>query len=1054
MRACPNCHRENPNDAVFCMACATPLGSPGAAREVRKTVTVLFCDLVGSTTLAEQHDPEILRPVLQRYFEEMRASIERHGGSVEKFIGDAVVAVFGMPQVHEDDALRAVRAAVEMRDRLAASEWGSAVELAGRIGITTGEVLVSGLDQPLIGDAMNTASRLQSAAEPGEILIGEPTYRLVKDAVLAQPVEPLTLKGKAEPAAAFRLLQVASLSPMRTRRLDAPMVGRARERVLLEQAFERTVSDRACQLFTVLGSAGAGKSRLVEEFLSGLEVADIMRGRCLAYGEGITYFPVAEAMKEALGLADFDDESSVREAIHAAVVEEDHADAITANLAKLLGAGEGGAAEETFWAIRRFLEVRGRERPVVVVFDDIHWGESTFLDLIEHVADWARDASILLLCMARPDLLDVRPAWAGGKTNATTISLAPLSEPQCGELIDHLLGSSGIPVDVRNRISSVAEGNPLFVEEMLRMLIDDDLLSRDGDRWVPAGNLTELAVPPTISALLSARLDRLSDEERTVLERAAVCGKEFHRGAMLELLADPARSSVDVHLRSLVRKELVGPERSLLPGEDAYRFRHLLIRDAAYDAIPKGERADLHEAFAGWLRRVAGARVAEQEEILGYHLEKAYRLRAELGQGDGHSLELGRAAAEHLASAGRRSYARGDTAAAIKLLTRAVELTAPGSRERVLHGLELGRTLAWGGHEVQAIEVLAQVDQAAAAIDDALLQMHASLASVEFQAWREPQGWTRWRPAAERAIEVFGPADDHLGLARAWYFISWDHTSRCRYADSLHAARRGLEHAVAAGDRRLELELLSVHIGDVWGPLEVGQGLAMCEDVIARAHGNRALEADVRASQAVLVAMRGEFDRARKLYTEGKAIIDELGRPVTSAFAVQGGWYVEMLARDFGRAEELTRAEVERLVDADSLALLDITGDMLALALCAQGRFEEADGLARRTEGGNYHLDDINAQTVWRRVRARNLSARGEHREAIRFARDAEVFFAGTDALIDHGETLLDLAEVLRAAGDVAGAAEAADRALALYEQKENVVEAARARRFRDELAR
>src|SRR4249920_165261 len=331
------------------MACATPIAAAASSREQRKTVSVLFCDLVGSTALAEQHDPEVLRPFLQRYFDESRTAIERHGGRVEKFIGDAVVAVFGIPQLHEDDALRAVRAASEIRDRLTSFAESSTIALACRIGVMTGELLVGAEDQPLVGDAMNTAARLESAAAPGEILIGEPTFRLVQDAVVAESIEPLTLKGKAAPVAAYRLRQVASLSPMRARRLDAPMVGRERERALLEQAYQRTVSDRACQLFTVLGAAGAGKSRLVEEFLAGLRGAEVMRGRCLPYGDGITFFPVAEAMKEALGLADFDDETSVRRTIAAALAEEDHADVITANLAKLLGAGEGGGPEETFW---------------------------------------------------------------------------------------------------------------------------------------------------------------------------------------------------------------------------------------------------------------------------------------------------------------------------------------------------------------------------------------------------------------------------------------------------------------------------------------------------------------------------------------------------------------------------------------------------------------------------------------------------------------------------------------------------------------------------------
>ncbi|HJS26544.1 MAG TPA: adenylate/guanylate cyclase domain-containing protein [Actinomycetota bacterium] len=1046
MRVCSACGRENPDDAAFCMACASPLEPATLAREQRKTVTVVFCDLVGSTTLAERHDPEVLRPLLGRYFEEMRAAIERHGGAVEKFIGDAVVAVFGMPQVHEDDALRAVRAATEMRERLTAFADSAAVELVGRIGLTTGEVLVGGEEQPPVGDTMNTAARLQSAAEPGEILIGEPTYRLVRDAVVAEPIEPLALRGKAGPVQAYRLLQVASLSPVRTRRLDAPMVGRDRERALLQQAFERAVSDRACQLFTVLGAAGAGKSRLVEEFLAPLARADVMQGRCLPYGDGITYFPVTEAMKETLGLADFDDESAVHEKIHAAVADEEHAEEITANLSKLLGAGQGGAAEETFWAIRRFLEARGRRRPAVVVFDDIHWGEPTFLDLVEHIADWSRDASILLLCMARSDLLDERPAWAGGKTNATTISLAPLSLDECAELIDHLLGSSGLPTEVRDRITTVSEGNPLFVEEMLLMLIDDGLLAREGDRWTPTGSLEDVSVPPTISVLLSARLDRLSDAERTLLERAAVCGKEFHRGALLELLPEAARSEADVHLRSLVRKELVGPERSSLPGEDAYRFRHLLIRDATYDAIPKHERADLHEGFANWLERVAGERIAEQEEILGYHLERTCRLRAELGDDPGGRIAA--RAATHLAAAGRRSYERGDTAAAVNLLSRALDLAPGGSAQRVRIGIDLGRSLAWTGEEVRAIEVIGAMNEAASAIGDEALRMHAELALIEFRAWRDQPAVVEWAPTAERAMEVFERTRDQAGLARAWDLLAWHHVYLNRFEEASRAAERGLVHARAAGDRGLELELLGEIANVVWGPVPVTEALARCDEVARQARGNRSLSGVLCWHRAALVAMRGDIDEARRLYAEGRGITDELGRLTESAFAVQQGWYVEMLARDFRRVEELTRAEYGRLLAADSRALLGITRDLLALAVCAQGRFEEAEALAKQTEREPMAEDDVTGQNVWRRVRAKALSARGEHEEAVRLARQAEALFEGTDAVIDHGEALLDLADVLRAAGEVGEATAAAREALALYERKENVVEAGRARAF------
>ena len=1054
MLTCSTCGRENPDDAAFCMSCATPLAPGARAREQRKTITALFCDLVGSTTLAERHDPEVLRPLLQRYFEAARSAVERHGGRVEKFIGDAVVAVFGMPQIHEDDALRAVRAASEIRDRLTSFGEGASVELVCRIGVTTGEVLVGGEEQPPVGDTMNTAARLQSEAEPGEILIGEPTYRLVRDAVLAEPVAPLTLKGKIEPVQAYRLQRVASLSPMRTRRLDAPMVGRERERGLLRQAFERTVSDRACQLFTVLGAAGAGKSRLVEEFLSGLSGANALRGRCLPYGDGITYFPVAEAMKETLGLTDFDDESEVRAAIRAAVAGDEHADAITANLAKLLGAGKGGAPEETFWAIRRFVESRGRDRPAVVVFDDIHWGEPAFLDLVEHVAEWSRDASILLLCMARPDLLDERSTWAGGKTNATTISLAPLTDDECAQLIDHLLGSSGLPIEVRERITAVSEGNPLFVEEMLRMLIDDGLLRRELGRWVPAGSLDDVSVPPTISALLSARLDRLSGPERAVLERAAICGKEFHRGAVLELLPATARQDADLHLRSLVRKELVTPERSLLPGEDAFRFRHLLIRDAAYDAIPKHERAKLHEAFADWLEQVAGDRVAEQEEILGYHLEQAYRLRAELTLPTEQDRSVSGRAATHLVAAGRRSYERGDTAAAVNLLTRALNLAPQGSADKVALGIELSRSLAWAGLEVKALEVLSEVDGAAAALEDRALRMQASLAFAEVRSMRDPSAWVELRPLAEQAIDIFESAGDQAGAARAWHMVAWHHITLCQYAAADRARDRALAHAAAAGERALKLEGLGILSSTVWGPLSVTEGLAHCEEVLASAGDSRVLRADVMAHQASLVAMRGDLDRARTLYAEGKAITDDLGRPTASAFAVQVGWYIEMLAGDHRKAEELTRVDYERLLEMDSRALVDITRDLLALAICAQGRFGEADELGRESERKQLHPADVNAQNVWRRVRARALSARGEHAEAVRFAQEAEGFFAESDALNDHGECLLDLAGVLRDAGGIDDSAAAAREALTLYERKENVVEAARASAFLDRLRR
>ena len=431
---------------------------------------------------------------------------------------------------------------------------------------------------------MNVAARLEQAAEPGTVLIGEKTFRLVRDAVVVEPVPPLEVKGKSEPLAAFRLVQVTPGVAGVARRLDSPMVGRERELARLRQTFESAIADRSCQLFTILGTAGVGKSRLVEEFLGSLGEATVLRGRCLPYGEGITFFPVGEVVKEAAGLEDFDAPDEIERKICAVLGADGPA---CSTLAQLFAAADrDSSVEETFWAVRSFLEAVAKTAPLAVVFDDIHWGEPTFLDLIEHIAGWAREAPILVLCVARPELLDERADWGRGKFNATTISLEPLSDDECGDLIGNLLGRATLPDEARDRILAAAEGTPLFVEEMLSMLIDEGSLARDGDRWVATGPLVDLRVPPTIQALLAARLEQLTGEERAAIQRAAVCGKQFHVGAVAALLDGDGRE-VRPALMSLVRRDLIRPDRSMLAGEDAFRFRHQLIRDAAYDAAPK-----------------------------------------------------------------------------------------------------------------------------------------------------------------------------------------------------------------------------------------------------------------------------------------------------------------------------------------------------------------------------------------------------------------------------------------------------------------------------------
>jgi class 3 adenylate cyclase len=528
----------------------------------RKVVTVLFCDVVGSTALGESVDPEALQGLLARYFERMSGIVETHGGSVEKFIGDAVMAVFGVPVAHEDDALRACRAAVEMRHAL--PELG----VEGRIGVNTGEVLAGTEERLATGDAVNVAARLEQAAEPGEVLIGADTLALVGSTVEIGEERLLELKGKSEPVAAHPLVDVLE-APERSH--ASRFVGRERELRQLADAWGRALAGPRCELVTVVGDPGVGKSRLVTEALAQIDVRSV-RGRCLSYGEGITYWPVIEVVKQ----------------LHARPDDEHAATAIRS----LLGETETLAGtDEIAWAFRKLLE---EQAPLVVCFDDIQWGEETFLELVESTALLSAGAPVLLICMARPELLDRRPGWPA------VLRLEPLPEDEAGALV-----GDAVSAEVRERIIRTSGGNPLFLTEMAALS-------------EAAG--TEVEVPLTLRALLAARLDQLDESERRVLERGAVEGELFHRGSVQALA--PEETEVTPRLAALVRKDLVRPDRAMLPREDAYRFRHLLIRDAAYDALPKATRAHLHRRFAKWLEEY-GQSLVELDEILGYHLEQA-----------------------------------------------------------------------------------------------------------------------------------------------------------------------------------------------------------------------------------------------------------------------------------------------------------------------------------------------------------------------------------------------------------------------------------------------
>jgi predicted ATPase/class 3 adenylate cyclase len=1051
MAVCGNCGEQNPDRARFCFNCAQPLDlAAPTSPYVRKTVTVLFCDVTGSTSLGEQLDPESMRRVMLRYFDEMRTVLERFGGTVEKFIGDAVMAVFGVPTVHEDDALRAVRAAEEMRAALARlndeleKAWG--VRLDERIGINTGEVVAGNPAAGgtlATGDAVNVAARLQQAAQPGEILIGTETYRLVKGAVKAGPLEAYSLKGKSETVAPWRLERVIKGARGLLSQLDSPLVGREHERALLEELFERTVAERRCELVTLIGPAGVGKSRLAHDFAVRLLDAVAMQGRCLPYGDGITYWPVVEVVKQAAGITEGDSPDEARAKIRALLPEGEEGQRTWVGVIGAVGLSGGvPRSEEVFWSLRKLFEALANEHPLVLVFEDIHWAEPTLLDLLEYLAGWSKGAPIMLLCLARPELLDARPTWP------VTMQLEPLAEAETSELIAKLLGSKEVDEAVERRVADAADGNPLFVEELLRMLIEDGLLQQDESGWKASRKITHLDIPVTINALLAARLDQLQPGERDVLQRASVAGKVFWWGAVAELSPPELRPEVGAHLHALMRKKLIFPEdQTTFPGEDGFRFAHLLVCDAAYRSIPKSVRAELHERFADWLLGKAGERELEAEEIVGYHLEQAYRTRAELGPIDDRARELASRAGSLLGSAGRRAFARDDMPAALKLLDRAISLVTADDPTR----LELMRGLSnafWTVGELTRAEgLLNELIEMAQAVDDKRLEWYALLERASRRTVTDPAGSTdELRETATSSIDVFKELGDDLGLARAWRAIA--HVSRraCRFGEAQEALEKALEHSRRAGAAPEEARIVDALCTALLdGPTPADAGIRRCEELLAESDGNLLLEANVLSSAGGLLGIRGDFDEARTMCERARAIFQELGLllPIAGLTGIAGT--VELLAGDAAAAEEALREGYEIFSRTGARSFLAARAPLLAEALLLQGRRDEAArtlDLAERTM-----LDhDVPAQVRSRNVRARLEAEAGNAPRALELVTEAAQLAATTDALTLRGDTEVARAEVLRTLGRSGDTVGPFREALALYERKGHAVGVERVR--------
>jgi class 3 adenylate cyclase/tetratricopeptide (TPR) repeat protein len=1054
MKVCPNCGEENPERFRLCGYCGAKLDPDEAPQAARRLVTIVFCDLAGSTSLGETLDSESLPALMTRYFDEMRRVLESHGGGVEKYIGDAVMAVFGMPVVREDDALRALAAADGMRGALERlndeleESWG--VRLTSRIGVNTGEV-VSGNpiegEHLVVGDAVNVAARLEQAAGGMEILIGPLTYRLTRESIEVEPVEPLELKGKAERVPAYRLLGLGR-SDGAPRRSGAPLVGRDVELQALLREHARALDERHCRLVTVLGDAGVGKSRLLAALEDSLEHGELLlRGRCLAYGRGISFWPLREAMRDA-----------------AAISDDDPPDVALVKLRELAGPDASGAVErvasaigfsggaqfpvhEVIWGSRKLVEAIGARQPLVLAFEDVHWAEATFLELVEHLAQEA-EGPVLLVCLARPEFLETREDW-GEWAGALRIALEPLDEGDVGRVLEQLLGQAQVDEEVRARIAMASEGNPLFVEQLLEMMVEEGLLRRTDGTWVAAGDLSTLSMPPTIHALLAARLESLSTDEREVIDAASVVGQIFVEGAVEELVSERVRENVPGLLEALVRKRLVKPEQTELALERSYRFGHSLIRDATYRGLLKRSRAVLHERFVAWADRVNEDRdrVVEYEEILGYHLEQAYTCLSELGPLDEHGRELGARAAARLFSAGQRAFARGDMPAAANLLRRAAALLPAESRDRLALLPDLAEAMMAIGEFALAEGFLDEATETAETAGEDGLAASARLLRLRVRSHSaDPEDWTEQIVVeAGVGLPLLEAAGDHVELARALRVLAWAHGTACQYGEAARAAQRAMEHASLGRDDRQRQHAASQYaIAALYGPTPVSEGVDRCESIVAGALEDRRTQGLVMSLLSGLRAMQGEFTAARDLYTRARLMLEEFGSSVVAASTSQQSCRVELLAGDPAAAERELRRDLKELSEMGERYFLSTAAGELARVVYAQGRYVEAEELSRIAEELSAD-DDVTSQALWRSVRAKALARRRQDSDAQELAREAVELLEGTDALILQADALEDLAEVLMLLGEP-GARGYLSEALRCLERKGDVASVERLR--------
>jgi DNA-binding SARP family transcriptional activator/tetratricopeptide (TPR) repeat protein len=1016
---------------------AVPAPPAAARRESRKTVTVLACD-VGPASLGGRLDAEVMRGVMERCRQTSAEIVGRHGGAVEASAGHVVMAVFGLPAAHEDDALRAVRAAVQVRRALVVlsgeldAQWK--VRLSPRFAVDTGEV-VAGDAVPgpatVSGEAVHAASCLLQAAGPGEIVLGEATWRLTRAAVRAEFANGVTATGTGGHTAVWRLLEVREGAPAIARRFDTPFVGRARELAQLRSVYERTRGEKAPCLFTVFGEAGIGKSRLAAQARLGLLAeARVLVGRCQPYGEGITFAALREIVRQALG----------GEQVHALqllLAEEPDGARAAGAVGGLLGLTPAGTTlEEGFWGVRRLCEQLARPRPLVLVFEDVHWAETTMLDLIEYIAENTREAPILLLCLARHELLDQRPQWGGGKLNAATVTLEPLTGAESQALADWLIRDLGVAQTTRAPVVETARGNPLFTEQLVAMLADG--------QWDEG----EPPLPGTIEALLAARLDLLGPAQQLTLEYAAALGDRFPAAPLAQLVPPDLRTTLPRHLAALVRKELLRPAH-LVGGGDGYRFRHILVREAAYRRLPKNVRAELHERYADWLEQASDPEMSGgRAELLGFHLERAHAYRLQLGPGDPRGPVLAKRAAAHLTTAGAEALARADFRAVDQLLARATSLMASDDPRRPALLYDRGTSLFTLGRVADADAVLAQALEAAHAIGDTRTQWRARIDRVFTQTEADPAALTVSDQArlAREALQALEPLGDDRGLARAWLVAASAEDRRGQAAKKEQAAERTLRHARRSGIYREEAwGLWWLADAILTGPTPVAAGTARCEELLRGRGELRVGDVGVLGTLALFQAMQGHFERGRQMIAQGRELMESLGHanPLMATMCWRGE--LELLAGNPAAAEAVLGEARKQAAASGSLETGATIVALLARSLLLRGRHAEAERLAGVARAGA-PPDSRPAQARWRSLLAAVHTAHGRCDEAVALATHASRLLRPTDLLPLRADVLTDLASALAARGDTAKATRAAEHALALYTEKGNIVAAQRPR--------